>query len=109
MAKILLAEDDANLREIFEMRLKAEGFEVVTAGDGEEGLVVSTKEMPDLVVVDIMMPKLSGFEMLETLRANPATAKIKAIMMTALGQAATPTVQSQTSPSASCGSWFFYP
>lgn len=87
MSKILLAEDDANLREIFEMRLKAEGFEVLTAGDGEEALVIATKEMPDLMVVDIMMPKISGFEMLETLRANPATSNIKAVMMTALGQA----------------------
>lgn len=87
MAKILLAEDDVNLREIFEMRLKAEGFDVVTAGDGEEALVVATKELPDLAVIDVMMPKISGFEMLETLRSNPQTAGIKAIMMTALGQA----------------------
>ena len=87
MPKVLLAEDDANLREIFEMRLKAEGYDVVTAGDGEEALVVATREKPDLMVVDIMMPKISGFEMLETLRANPETANTKAIMMTALGQA----------------------
>lgn len=87
MPKILLAEDDANLREIFEMRLKAEGYEVLTAGDGEEALVVATHEKPDLMVVDIMMPKISGFEMLETLRANPDTSHIKAVMMTALGQA----------------------
>ncbi len=87
MPKILLAEDDANLREIFEMRLRAEGYDVVTAGDGEEALVVAAKERPDLVVVDIMMPKISGFEMLSTLRANPETAGTKAVMMTALGQA----------------------
>lgn len=87
MPKVLLAEDDANLREIFEMRLRAEGFEVITAGDGEEALVVATREKPDLLVVDIMMPKISGFEMLETLRANPETSSIKAIAMTALGQA----------------------
>ncbi len=87
MPKVLLAEDDANLREIFEMRLRAEGFEVISAGDGEEALVMATKEKPDLAVIDIMMPKISGFEMLETLRSNPETSGIKAIMMTALGQA----------------------
>jgi CheY-like chemotaxis protein len=87
MPKILLVEDDNNLREIFEMRLKAEGFETVTAGNGEEALVVAMKEKPDLIITDVMMPKLSGFEMLETLRAAPEMANTKAIMMTALGQA----------------------
>ncbi len=87
MAKVLLVEDDNNLREIFEMRIQAEGFDTVTAGDGEEGLVVAMKERPDLIVADVMMPKLSGFEMLETLRAAPEMANTKVIMMTALGQA----------------------
>ncbi len=87
MAKILLVEDDNNLREIFEMRIQAEGFDTVTAGDGEEGLVVAMKERPDLIVADVMMPKLSGFEMLETLRAAPEMANTKVVMMTALGQA----------------------
>ncbi len=87
MAKVLLVEDDNNLREIFEMRIQAEGFDTVVAGDGEEGLVVAMKEKPDLIVADVMMPKLSGFEMLETLRAAPEMANTKVIMMTALGQA----------------------
>lgn len=87
MAKVLLVEDDNNLREIFEMRVQAEGFDTVVAGDGEEGLVVAMKEKPDLIVADVMMPKLSGFEMLETLRAAPEMANTKVIMMTALGQA----------------------
>lgn len=87
MAKILLVEDDNNLREIFEMRLQAEGYSTVTAGDGEEALVVAMKEKPDLIIADIMMPKLSGFEMLETLRAAPEMKDTKVIMMTALGQA----------------------
>jgi CheY-like chemotaxis protein len=87
MPKILLVEDDNNLREIFEMRLKAEGYNTVTAGNGEEALVVAMKEKPDLIIADVMMPKLSGFEMLETLRAAPEMASTKAIMMTALGQA----------------------
>lgn len=87
MAKVLLVEDDNNLREIFEMRVQAEGYDTVVAGDGEEGLVVAMKEKPDLIVADVMMPKLSGFEMLETLRAAPEMANTKVIMMTALGQA----------------------
>ena len=87
MAKILLVEDDNNLREIFEIRLQAEGYDTLTASDGEEALVVALKEKPELIIADIMMPKMSGFEMLETLRAAPDTNKIKVIMMTALGQA----------------------
>ncbi len=86
MAKILLVEDDTNLREIFDMRLKAEGYQTLAASDGEEGLVVAMKEKPDLIIADVMMPKLSGFEMLETLFAAPEMAGTKAVMMTALGQ-----------------------
>jgi DNA-binding response OmpR family regulator len=87
MPKILLVEDDNNLREIFQMRLQAEGYETVTAGDGEEALVVAVKEKPDLVIADVMMPKLSGFEMVENMRASAGLAQVKVIMMTALGQA----------------------
>lgn len=87
MAKVLLVEDDNNLREIFQMRLQAEGYNALTAADGEEGLVVAMKEKPDLIVADVMMPKLSGFEMIENLRAAPEMKETKVIMMTALGQA----------------------
>jgi len=87
MPKILLVEDDNNLREIFQMRLQAEGYQTVTAADGEEGLVVAMKEKPDLIIADVMMPKLSGFEMVENLRSAPEMKDIKVIMMTALGQA----------------------
>lgn len=87
MSKILLVEDDNNLREIFEMRLQAEGYQTVTASNGEDALVTAMKEKPDLIVADVMMPKLSGFEMLETLRAAPEMSNTKVIMMTALGQA----------------------
>lgn len=87
MTKVLLVEDDNNLREIFEMRLQADGFQTLTASDGEEALVVAMREKPDLIVADVMMPKLSGFEMLETLRASPEMRSVKVVMMTALGQA----------------------
>lgn len=87
MPKVLLVEDDNNLREIFAMRLQAEGYQILTAGDGEEGLSVAMREKPDLIIADVMMPKLSGFEMLETLHAAPEMKNTKTIMMTALGQA----------------------
>ena len=86
MAKILLVEDDNNLREIYEARLQAEGFSIVSAHDGEEALVVAKGERPDLIISDVMMPKISGFEMLDIIRATPTLANVKIIMLTALGQ-----------------------
>ena len=68
MAKIMLVEDDNNLREIYGARLLAEGYEIVSAKDGEEALALAVKEKPDLIISDIMMPKISGFDMLDILR-----------------------------------------
>lgn len=84
MSKIMLVEDDNNLREIYSIRLVAEGYEVVSAGDGEEALAMAVQERPDLVLSDVMMPKISGFDMLDILRSTPETKNIKVIMMTAL-------------------------
>ena len=84
MAKIMLVEDDRSLREIYSIRLVAEGYEVVSAGDGEEALAMAVQERPDLVLSDVMMPKISGFDMLDILRSTPETKNIKVIMMTAL-------------------------
>lgn len=84
MTKILLVEDDKSLREIYGTRLLAEGYDIVSASDGEEALAVAIKEKPDLIVSDIMMPKISGFEMLDLLKSNEATRNIKVIVMTAL-------------------------
>lgn len=84
MAKILLVEDDKSLREIYGVRLKAEGYDIVSAGDGEEALAVAIKERPNLIVSDVMMPKISGFDMLDILRSTTETKDIKVIMMTAL-------------------------
>jgi CheY-like chemotaxis protein len=86
MSKILLVEDDNNLREIYEARLTAEGYEVLSAHDGEEALVVAKDQKPDLVISDVMMPKISGFEMLDILRNTPDMKDVKVIMLTALGQ-----------------------
>ena len=84
MAKILLVEDDKSLREIYGVRLLAEGYDIVSAGDGEEALAMAIKERPHLIVSDVMMPKISGFDMLDILRSTSETKDIKVIMMTAL-------------------------
>ncbi len=86
MAKILLAEDDNNLREIYEARLQAEGYTVVSSGDGEEALVLAKNQLPDLIISDVMMPKISGFEMLDIIRNTDGLKNTKVIMLTALGQ-----------------------
>lgn len=83
----MLVEDDNNLREIYEARLLAEGYEIVSAKDGEEALALAVKEKPDLIISDVMMPKISGFDMLDILRSTPETKNTKVIMMTALSQA----------------------
>lgn len=84
MTKILLVEDDKSLREIYGVRLLAEGYDIVSAGDGEEALAMAIKERPELIVSDVMMPKISGFDMLDILRSTTETKDIKVIMMTAL-------------------------
>src|SRR5690554_1932484 len=86
MAKIMLVEDDNNLREIYEARLLAEGYEIISANDGEEALAVAVREKPELIISDVMMPKISGFDMLDILRSSPETKDTKVIMMTALSQ-----------------------
>lgn len=83
----MLVEDDNNLREIYGARLLAEGYEIVSAKDGEEALALAIKERPDLIITDVMMPKISGFDMLDILRSTTETKNTKVIMMTALSQA----------------------
>ncbi len=87
MAKILLVEDDTNLSEIYQARMEAEGYIVVAASDGESALAVAAKEKPDLIISDVMMPRISGFEMLDILRNTDGLKNTPVIMLTALGQA----------------------
>lgn len=84
MTKILLVEDDKSLREIYSVRLLAEGYTLISSGDGEEALAAAIGEKPDLIISDVMMPKISGFEMLDLLRSNDSTKDIPVIMLTAL-------------------------
>lgn len=84
MTKIMLVEDDKSLREIYGVRLIAEGYQIISAGDGEEALAMAIKEKPNLIISDVMMPKISGFDMLDILRSTPETKDMKVIVMTAL-------------------------
>jgi len=84
--KVLLVEDDVALRDIYSARFMAEGYDVVTASDGEMALTQAVREKPSLIILDVMMPKISGFDVLDILRATPETKNTKVIMMTALSQ-----------------------
>ena len=86
MARILLAEDDRFLRKAAEARLRQHGFTVFTAVDGEEALRVARAEKPDLLLLDLIMPKVQGFEVLRALKQDPATAAIPVIVLSNLGQ-----------------------
>lgn len=84
--KILVAEDDRFLRRAADATLRRQGFNVVTASDGEEALLVARQEHPDLILLDLIMPKLQGFEVLRELKRDPATAAIPVIVLSNLGQ-----------------------
>lgn len=84
MAKILIVEDDISLRDVYTARLQAEGFQISTASNGEEALAVAVKERPDLIILDIMMPRISGFDVLDIIRTTPEIAHTRVVMMTAL-------------------------
>ena len=86
MAKILLVEDDDALANVYLMRLQAENFEVRRVANGEDALAAAINYKPDLVLLDAMMPKVSGFDVLDILRNTPDTANLKIIMLTALSQ-----------------------
>lgn len=85
-AKVLIVDDDMFLSGIYATKLDLEGFEVVSARDGEEGVKVAMKELPDLILLDVLMPKLDGFEALKQLKEEPTTKDIPVIMLTNLGQ-----------------------
>ncbi len=84
MAKILIVEDDISLRDVYAARLEAENYQIVLAENGEQALAVAVKERPDLILLDVMMPKISGFDVLDIIRTTPEIAHTKVIMMTAL-------------------------
>ena len=84
--KILLVEDDEALAAVYKSRLDIEGFDTKGVFNGEEALSAAMEFKPDLILLDAMMPKISGFDVLDILRNTPETAQIRVIMLTALSQ-----------------------
>lgn len=84
--KILIVDDDMTLRELYEERIKAEGYTILSASDGEEAIEKATKEKPDLLLLDIMMPKINGIDVMKMLREKEETKHIPIIILTALIQ-----------------------
>jgi DNA-binding response OmpR family regulator len=85
--KILLVEDDAALAGVYKTRLEMEGFDVRHVDNGEDALSNAVDFRPDLIVLDVMMPKINGFDVLDILRNTPETNNMRVIMLTALSQA----------------------
>ncbi len=84
--KILLVEDDTALAAVYRARLELEGFDIREVNNGEEALSAAVEYRPDLILLDAMMPKISGFDVLDILRNTPETTNVRVIMLTALSQ-----------------------
>jgi two-component system alkaline phosphatase synthesis response regulator PhoP len=84
--KILAVDDERHIVRLVQINLQKEGYEVVTASNGREALEKVVSEKPDLIVMDVMMPEMDGFEALEKLKSDEQTAKIPVIMLTAKAQ-----------------------
>lgn len=80
--RVLVAEDSSTVRRLVTARLKADGYEVAEAADGEEALRLAREGVPDLLVLDKVMPKLDGFEVIRALRDDPRTSHIPIVMLT---------------------------
>ena len=84
--KVLLVEDDDSLASVYLTRFEAEGFNVKRVSNGEDALAATIEFRPDIILLDVMMPKVSGFDVLDILRNTPETANVKVVMLTALSQ-----------------------
>ena len=84
--KILLVEDDSFLLGMYATKFEMENFKVITAEDGEKAVRAALKELPDIILLDIILPKQNGFEVLRQLKADQATAKVPVILLTNLSQ-----------------------
>jgi DNA-binding response OmpR family regulator len=85
---VLVADDDDDIRDLVAFRLDRAGYEVVRASDGEQALALAKEHRPDLAVLDVMMPKLTGYDVTRELRANAETSQIPVILLTARVQEA---------------------
>lgn len=86
LKRILMVEDDDSLANVYITRLQAEGFDVKRVNNGEDALASALAYHPELVLLDVMMPKVSGFDVLDILRNTPETTNLKVVMLTALSQ-----------------------
>jgi DNA-binding response OmpR family regulator len=84
--KVLVVDDEVNITQILEFSIGSEGFEVITAQNGEEAIERARREQPDLIILDIMMPKIDGYEACRILKANPLTRNIPVVLLTAKGR-----------------------
>ena len=88
MAKILIAEDEQDIRDLIEFTLKYYGHEVISVSDGEEAISATRKNKPDLILLDVRMPVLDGYQACEILKADRITKSIPVVFLSAKGQAA---------------------
>jgi len=88
MAKILIAEDERDIRDLITYTLNFAGYEVVSAGDGEEAVALALQEMPDLVLLDVRMPRMTGYEACKAIKADEKTKGIPVVFLSAKGQEA---------------------
>ena len=86
MVKILLVEDEKSIRDLYEIKLTKSGFEVITADNGGNGWELAQKELPDLILLDVMMPVMNGFEVLKRLREKTETKDIPVIILSNYGE-----------------------
>jgi two-component system response regulator VicR len=86
MTKIMVIDDEPDLVEVVKLILESDGYMVITAGGGEEALDEIEKEKPDLVLLDIIMPRMDGWEVFSRIKSNPKTHEIPVIMLTAKDQ-----------------------
>lgn len=83
---ILLVDDDLNLRQMYKIRLESAGYQVVEAGNGEEAMARAVEQKPDCILLDVMMPRVNGFDVLDILKTTKSTKGIPVIVLTALMQ-----------------------
>jgi DNA-binding response OmpR family regulator len=88
MAKILIAEDEPDIRELVTFMLRFAGYEVVAASNGEDAVLTASRELPDLVLLDVRMPRMTGYDACRLMRANPDLRNVPVVFLSAKGQEA---------------------
>ncbi len=86
MAKILIAEDEPDIRELVAFMLRFAGYEVMAASNGEEAVQAATREVPDLVLMDVRMPRMTGYDACRLMKANPSLRDVPVVFLSAKGQ-----------------------